>query len=179
MSRNIILIQENKSIQNDRSYFQSLILKVDRAAKSPVLTEKSTRCCRPRLELEIGWREYMSGKSILILANKWFQNDPSYFQSLIFRVDRAAKSPALTGKSTRCCRPRTRNRFTRVFDWKEHFDPSKQVISKRSIIFSKPNIQSWPSCKKPGSYRKVNSLLQAYNSKWVHASIWVERAFWS
>ena len=61
----------------------------------------------------------MSRKSILILANKWFQNDPSYFQSLIFRVDRAAKSPALTGS------------------------------------------------------------LQAYNAKSVHASIWVERAFWS
>jgi len=67
----------------------------------------------------MGSREYLSGKSILILANNWFQNDPSYFQSLIFRFDRAAKSQALTG------------------------------------------------------------LLQAYNAKWVHASIWVERAFWS
>ena len=76
------------------------------------------------LELEIGSREYLIGKSILILANKWFQNDPSYFQSLIFRVDRAAKSPALTGKLARCCRPTTRNGFTRVFEWKEHFDLS-------------------------------------------------------
>ena len=168
--------QTNRFKTTDRVFkaWYSKLIELQKARSLP-----ESQLVAAGLELEIGSREYLIGKSILILANKWFQNDPSYFQSLIFRVDRAAKSPALTGKSTRCCRPRTRNRLTRIYEWKEHFDLGKQVISKRSIVFSKPNIQSWPSCKKPGPYRKVNSLLQAYNSKSVDASIWVERAFWS